>query len=244
MVLIFAPIRSSPSLETRSTPPWGSTTEQLKQINNNLKEMGVQVCQFFHEKVTHLITSNHCLERAEKERTASNKLLKDQSSRGAMFLARAMKKANNCNIFGKAKKFGIKIVLIEERKLQIKSTSRREATVTHTNSIEEIPPVVKVRRLKELFIKVVDRSESYRPLVLEMKEWPDALTMFSQGTNILQDAGIKKGTLQTHLDSRKHINNASDAKNWAGVDALISKMPSVETIIERELENRQDVGKS
>ena len=158
-----------------------------------------------------------------------------ESWRGAMFLARAMKKANNCNIFEKAKKFGIKIVLIEEMKLQIKSTSRREATVTHTSSIEEIPPVVKVRRLKEPFIKVVDRSESYRPLVLEMKEWPDALTMFSQGTNILQDAGIKKGKrkitfcelcnvsftdLQTHLDSRKHINNASDAKNWAGVDVI------------------------
>jgi len=41
-------------------------------------------------------------------------------------------------------------------------------------------PSVKVRKLRLL------SSECYRPLVLEMKEWPDAFTMFSQGPHPLE----------------------------------------------------------
>ena len=81
---------------------------------------------------------------------------------------------------------------------------------------------VEVRKLRPPFLKDVDHSGFYRPLVLEMKEWPDALTMFSQGQNVLHTKfkNEKKITfcelcetnfnhLQKHLSSSEHIKNAT-----------------------------------
>lgn len=75
---------------------------------------------------------------------------------------------------------------------------------------------IKVCRGKDPFIKVVEGSQRIRSLALEMKEWPDALTMFSQGPNILEDSNRRKTSkitfcelsnvsfshLQNHLKSR------------------------------------------
>ena len=105
-----------------------------------------------------------------------------------------------------------------------------------------------VRKLRPPFIKVVNHSGSYRPLVLEMKEWPDALTMFSQGRNVLHTKykNERKITfcelcetnfnhLQKHLSSNEHIKNATDSKKWECVDALRSKLPIIKGALSRIL---------
>ena len=150
--------------------------------------------------------------------------------------------------------FGIQIVLIEQMKFDISSTLEKTSSSKSTTvHFERVQPEVKVRKLREPFLKVVDQSERFRPLVLEMKEWPDALTMFSRGESTLCTARLKRPKkitfcelcsndfldLNTHLNSKEHIQNASDPKNWTGVDALISKMPTMEQIIEMKLNNSQ-----
>ena len=92
---------------------FGFTAEQLKSIFASLAEMEIEVCRFFH-KITHLITSKHCVESAEKKNTTKEKLFRNRSSRGALFLAKALEnKSDFCSIFDTAKKFGTIIVLIE-----------------------------------------------------------------------------------------------------------------------------------
>ena len=94
--------------------------------------------------------------------------------------------------------------------------------------------------------------QRYRPLVLEMKEWPDAFTWFSRGPSNVVDNGnqrqrkitfcelceVRVTDLQEHLKSTRHITNAKDSKKWEGVDALISKMPTVNQLIESKIKQR------
>ena len=117
-------------------------------------------------------------------------------------------------------------------------------------SLPSNAPSVKVRKLRPPFIKVVDRSECYRPLVLEMKEWPDAFTMFSRKPHVLETRPIDRERkikfcelcevpfedFQKHLSSIEHTEKATDDKRWERVDALRSKLPSVEQLIESKLE--------
>ena len=225
----------------------GSPKDQLTHVISHLKKSGIEVCQFFHKKITHLITSNRCIDMEKRERSTSKQLLTDPSSRGALILSRATKKEKKISILEKAKNFGVKITSIDEveldsllREKKTASTLPRQSNLEGTNGNVEMPSEVKVRTLREPFMKVVDRSQCYRPLILEMKEWPDALTMFSQGANVL-DAEMERkrritfcelcnesfSDLQTHLNSHKHTKNASNPKTWEGVDALISKMPTM-----------------
>ena len=69
-----------------------------------------------------------------------NKIFRDQSSRGAIFLAKTLeKRKDRCSIFDKAKKFGTKIVLIEECNVNVpqpqKSISRCENVSISTKTI-------------------------------------------------------------------------------------------------------------
>ena len=88
---------------------------------------------------------------------------------------------------------------------------------------------------------------------MEMKEWPDALTMFSRGQHMLETRPIgreRKITIcelcevyfndfQKHLSSIEHAKKATDDRRWERVDALCSKLPLVEHLIERKLEQQK-----
>ena len=108
------------------------------------------------------------------------------------------------------------------------------------------------KKLRSPFIKVVDRKECFRPLVLEMKEWPDAFTMFSKGPNVLHEkVGRKRevtscelcnvhfNDLQKHLSSPEHTKNAKDSKIWERVDALRERLPTVEQLIESKIKQQK-----
>lgn len=234
----------------------GSSRGSLKQIISILMESGADVSEFFHRKITHLITSNRYLEVEKNNILTSNKLLTDPSSRGAMILAKTTKKQDNANIVDKAKKLGVNVIFLEEMNLEFLSIQKSlldhtlvtDSTLCLKRTANDVPSV-EVRELRTPFLKVVDHSECYRPLVLEMKEWPDAFTMFSQGPNVLETRVKNKkrkitfcelceehfNDLQKHLSSTKHKNNATDSRKWEGVDALSSKMPTVKQIIESKL---------
>ncbi|KAJ7323482.1 Cdc7p-Dbf4p kinase complex regulatory subunit [Desmophyllum pertusum] len=177
----------------------GSSRGSLKQIISILMESGAEVSEFFHRKITHLITSNRYLEVEKNNILTSNKLLTDPSSRGAVILAKTTKKQDNANIVDKAKKLGVNVIFLEEMNLEF--LSRQKSLLDHTlvtdstlclkRTANDVPSV-EVRELRTPFLKVVDHSECYRPLVLEMKEWPDAFTMFSQGPNVLETRVKKK----------------------------------------------------
>lgn len=92
----------------------GSSAGDLRQIISNLKDCGAEVSQFFHKKISYLITSNNCIEMEKRKKVISRKLLTDPSSRGAMFLGKATKEQSNDGIFEKAKRFGISIVSFDE----------------------------------------------------------------------------------------------------------------------------------
>lgn len=182
----------------------------------------------------------------------SKKLRADPSSRGAIILARTTMKQEHLSIVEKAKNLGITVILVQEMKLEC--LSRKEKLVDHMfaanstlckkRTANDSPSV---RELRPPFIKVVDRSQCYRPLILEMKEWPDAFAMFSQGSNVLEAVKQERkitfcelcedrfDDLQKHLSSAKHIKNATDSKKWERVDALSSKLPTVNQIIEQKL---------
>ena len=237
----------------------GTSADSLKNVISSLKDCGAEISQFFNRNITHLITSNKSTEMEKKKYSkASKKLLTDPSSRGAMILARTVKKQSTISIVERAKNFGVNIVFLEE--MNLAPSTREEKPLEHMSvngsclskskrTTTKVDSVHLVRELKPPFIKVVDRSGCYRPLVAEMKEWPDAFTMFSQGPNVLAETKLNRDRnitfcelcddhiddLETHLNSGKHIKNATDSQKWERVDALISKMPTVREMIESEL---------
>lgn len=222
----------------------GSSADSFRQIISNLKECGAEVSQFFHKKISYLITSNNCIEMEKRKKVTSTKFLTDPSSRGAMFLGKATKEQSRVGIFEKAKKFGISIVSLDELRVFL-SKSQDLSYSSLAKNISGDPVKTEVRKLRWPFIKVVDRKECFRPLVLEMKEWPDAFTMFSKGPNVLHEkVGRKRETtfcelcnvyfndLQKHLSSSEHTKNATDRKIWERVDTLRARLPTVEQLIE------------
>ena len=230
----------------------GLSQSSLKKIINSLTECGAGFSEFFLKKITHLITSNRCLELARDKSSTSKKILTDPSSRGAMILARTTKKQDSESVVEKARNFGINIIFLEEMNLALSSRTH-SALCKRRNRLLNDAPSVKVRKLRPPFIKVVDRSECYRPLVLEMKEWPDAFTMFSRGPHVLEARPINRerkitfcelceahfNDFQKHLSSIKHTKKATDDKRWERVDALRSKLPSVEQLIESKVKQLQ-----
>ena len=139
-----------------------------------------------------------------------------------MLLARATYNQNKVSIFEKANSLGINVVCLDDigvhmsRKPELHGSSR-----TKQNTAQDGEKLIcKVRKLRSPFIKVVDRTENYGPLVLEMKEWPDAFTMFSQGPNVLHEKMERKrqttfcelcnayfSDLQQHLSGRRNTKH-------------------------------------
>ena len=85
-------------------------------------------------------------------------------SRGAMILARTTKKQDSESVVEKA------------TNLELLTEERTQPFVYIKKTLAQRCPISKSAK-----VKVIERSQCYRPLVLEMKEWPDAFTMFSQG---------------------------------------------------------------
>ena len=229
----------------------GSSASDLRQIISNLKDCGAEVSQFFHKKISYLITSNNCIEMEKRKKVISRKLLTDPSSRGAMFLGKATKEQSNDGIFEKAKRFGISIVSFDEISVFL-SKSKDMSYSSPVKNISGGPVQTEIRKLRSPFIKVVDRTECFRPLVLEMKEWPDAFTMFSKGPNVVHEkmgrkreatfcelCNVRFDDLQKHLSSSKHTKNATDSKIWERVDALRKKLPTVEQLIESKIKQQK-----
>ena len=174
--------------------PW-PPFHQMKQLISNLQKSGAEVSNFFHKNITHLITSQHCI-RMDKEsrRRNSAKLSTVPSSRGALILSKTSGKKEQISIFEQAKMFNIEIILVEEISLPLAERSGKNIPSrkkTRSKRAKEIKNQVQVRSLKEPFLKVEDHSGIFRPLVLEMKEWPDALTMFSREENTVETT-VKK----------------------------------------------------
>ena len=231
--------------------PW-SSFDQVTQLISNLQKSGAEVSNFFHNKITHLITSEQCIEMDKKEGVNPAQPSKFPSSRGALILSKRSGKKEKLSIFEQAQKFNIEIVLVEEMKFELIGKSEKNISSTGKTSpkrAKEIKTPGQVRKLKEPFLKVEDHSGNFRPLVLEMKEWPDAITMFSREENALEASMRKRKRrsnycelcedrffdLKSHLISEKHVKNARDPTKWEAVDALISKMTTVEKWIEDKL---------
>lgn len=231
----------------------GSSADSLRQIIRNLKECGAEVSQFFHKKISYLITSNNCIEMEKRKKVISRKVLTDPSSRGAMFLGKATKELSKVGIFEKAKKFGITILSLDEITSGVFLSKNKDLSCSSTaKNISGDPVETEVRKLRSPFIKVVDRKECFRPLVLEMKEWPDAFTMFSKGPNVLHEkvgrkrevtscelCNVRFNGLQKHLSSPEHTKNAKDSKIWERVDALRERLPTVEQLIESKIKQQK-----
>ena len=91
--------------------------------------MEIEVCQFFSQE-NHLLNFDYSKSLPGEDRKeklmVGNKIFTDQSSRGAIFLAKTLEKRNDCcSIFDKAKKFGTKIVLIEEMQRKRSPTTKK-----------------------------------------------------------------------------------------------------------------------
>lgn len=123
-------------------------------------------------------------------------------SRGAMILARTTKKQDSESVVEKA----MNLELL---------TKRTQAFVYIKKTLAQRCPISKSAK-----VKVVERSECYRPLVLEMKEWPDAFIMFSQGPYVLETRPFNRERkitfcelCEVHFnDFQKHLRSIEHTK--------------------------------
>ena len=189
--------------------------------------------------MTNMQTFQKSLRLARKQESSALQLPCLQNSRAAQFLFSARKTTSSkskSDPVQMAKSFGIKIVFLETIPFEICFTSpMREQPLVSTYS---------VRQLKPPFLKVEDRSHLYKPLVLEMKEWPDLEKfLFNQQPPDRDTAKYAAGhrmnpkycalcncrftALTEHLDSLLHKNNAADDRKWERVDNLIKRGPTI-----------------
>lgn len=88
--------------------------------------MEIEVCQFFSQE-DHPLNFDYSKSLPGEGR---NKICRDQSSRGAIFLAKTLEKRNDrSSIFDKANKFGTKIVLIEEMQCKRSPITKKYITL-------------------------------------------------------------------------------------------------------------------
>ena len=224
-----------------------ATKDTLKEIVRSLQESGAKISNFFHKNITHLITSQNAVEAEQRRKLVSKHLLANPASRGAMLLSKVQRNRDALSIVQKAQFFGVKIVFVENMKVHFSENSKSIAPKYDEQLASKI---VKVWELKPPFLKIVDRSGCYRPLVAEMKDWPvDPFKMFSQGPDVLDDKPIRErkisycelcenrcSNLETQLKSCQHKKNAGDSKIWERVDALISRGPSLKQLEKLKLE--------
>ena len=220
-----------------------------------IRSYSVNVSEFFNKRVNHVVTNLETFQKscrlAEKQERSQLPCL--QSSRAAQFLFSARKKnssKSSSDPVQMAQAFGIKIILLETISFQFPSSkSTREQSLTTTDS-------ARVRKLKPPFLKIEDRSRLYKPLVLEMKEWPDP-EKFLLEQQPSQRATAKQAkkhkinsqycglcncsftTMAAHLDSSIHRNNAADDSKWENVDNLIRQLPTLHEFEESVLQKKR-----
>lgn len=146
-----------------------------------------------------------------------------------------------------AKKWNIKILIYEDtcqelkqllKQLNAKAENTEQMTISRGCEI-------KIRRLRDPFIKVEDRSGVYRPCYKEFEKFP-SINLESSGCpfddpvvfhnrpisrNDGEDRKVKYceccnttyTDLSTHLSSRQHQDFATDDNNYARIDAFIAE---------------------
>ena len=136
-----------------------------------------------------------------------------------MILARTTRKQDSGNVVEKAKNFGINVIFLEEIDLELQTRMQSARWVCNKRLPNDVPSV-DVQKLRPPFIEVVDCSACYRPLVLEMKEWLDAFTMFSRGPHVLKTRPIDRERnitfcelCEVHFnDFQKHLSSIEHTK--------------------------------
>ena len=203
----------------------------------------VDVSEFFNKHLTHLVTNLQTFKKsvrlARKQECSGLQLPCLQNSRAAQFLFSARKISSSKSLSDPvqmAKAFGIKIVLLETITFDDCSASPMRG--------QSLASTYTARKLKPPFIKVEDRSYLYKPLVLEMKEWPDVekflfkqqpperdtakhATRQRMNSKYCELCNCRFTTLAEHLDSLFHKNNAMDDSKWERVDSLIKRQPTI-----------------
>lgn len=202
---------------------------------NMIQCYNVNISEFFNKHLTHLVTN---LQTFKKSVRLARKLQEHsalqlpclQNSRAAQFLFSARKISSSKSMSDPvqmAKAFGIKIVLLETIPFDLCSASPMKG--------QSLASMYSARKLKPPFIKVEDRSYLYKPLVLEMKEWPDIekflfkqqpperdtakhTTRQMMNPKYCELCNCRFTTLVEHLDSVCHKNNAMDDSKWERVD--------------------------
>lgn len=209
---------------------------------------------FLSKKVTHIITakkrssSNEIISkkvqysRAKKmvQLAIQTRLLKNSSKpeQPVLTLNDLMKLSVNCN-----KHIGN----------QNKSRYKKVESFTN-NSMANVDKSMNatVRELRGKYIKVEDASGKFRPLVVEMKEWPE-LEFYCDNIPFLRPkvlkpipthSRIKKKLCELcnsyyscdkrHLNGFEHQKNAHDNKLFASLDAVIKKGPTIRGLLKEK----------
>ena len=127
-----------------------------------------------------------------------------------MFLSKAQTKPVSMSKVEKAQLFGVKVAFLEHVNLAL---SRKCISVASVKDKELVSDHIKVWKLRLPFIKVADRSGRYRPLVLEMDEWPADATS-QKRISYCELCKNQFSDLESHLKTRQHMQIAIRAKTW------------------------------
>lgn len=233
------------------------TKQIMSSINQRLRAVKEAKISYFFDRnlVTHVITDHtRYTDRAVFPKNESLKNF-DITSRSASILAQVKIKKSKCPI-KQAKEFGIPILYVDD----ILKGNLFQATLKNNDQSGQIQIQDKkvkksARNLKKPYIKVEDKSRKYRPLVLEMNEWPfitkilmnkctskvDRVSKYKANTNrFCEHCNCKFNDLNLHLQSTEHKNNVSKAGVWQKLDDLISKQPTPSSLVKLLKEQRKD----
>lgn len=191
-------------------------------IRKQLHFQGATISEFYNKKVN-IVLSN----KSAKKKFGDGSLLGTSASQGAIMLRKSLgvkKKIGDGKTFiQKAEIDGIKVIFIEDVTLGL-------------------------RPLRAPFLKVEEHGLKFKPLILEMSEWPDLEKMFVDDKEVKPDFAHKKGlvkycglceqhyeSMSIHVASATHKQNAKDDTKWREVDKLIKRQQTptefVETMI-------------
>ena len=140
-------------------------------------------------------------------------------------------KSDSCNFIQGVKKKGIKVLYIEDTTLAVK-------------------------KLRAPFIKVEDHSRQFKPLVVEMNEWPNLDEMFNDNNDTKnvkpkferrdesnRYCGLCEQyyvNINSHVKSSMHRRNARDESKWRTVDNLIRRQPTPAEFVESMIKISKD----
>ena len=205
------------------------TESQISDIRKQLRFQGAKISDFYHRNVNIVLSDRS----AEANHTKGYLSQTRPTSRGALMVRKSLerKRVDSYNFFESVKINGKRVIYLEDTKLG-------------------------VRPLRSPFIKVEDQSRQFKPLILEMSEWPNLDKMF------LEKSGLKPNlegeerlneycglceqhytSINSHIESSMHKKNARDDTKWRNVDKLIARQQTPAEFVESVIKMRADQGK-